>query len=277
MPGGKTAHLKIAVVQMTSTDNLESNIQQIWTLLKEVAEVPGVQLISFPENCFFLRVSLKDKLDILSLNDPRILQINQWALDHKFQIHIGAMAYREEGRVYNATVWLGRSSTPEVVYKKIHLFDVKIGEQNLMESADFAAGSEPAVIDVFGWKVALSICYDLRFSELYLAYAKQHVDLILIPAAFLDITGEAHWHSLLRARAIESQSYIVAAAQCGEHVSVSSGKSRKTFGHSLAVDPWGIVISDNSSVGPSYKVVELNKELIADVRAKIPMDKHRKL
>ena len=112
MPGGKTAHLKIAVVQMTSTDNLESNIQQIWTLLKEVAEVPGVQLISFPENCFFLRVSLKDKLDILSLNDPRILQINQWALDHKFQIHIGAMAYREEGRVYNATVWLGRSSTP---------------------------------------------------------------------------------------------------------------------------------------------------------------------
>jgi nitrilase len=129
-------------------------------------------------------------------------------------------------------------------------------------------------MELKGWKIGLSICYDLRFSELFLTYAKQAVDLILVPSAFLVPTGRAHWHVLLRARAIEAQAYVLAAAQGGKHI---SGKAqRETFGHTLAVGPWGEVISELEEA-PGHIIIELRPESITKVREQIPMDGHRRL
>jgi predicted amidohydrolase len=177
----------------------------------------------------------------------------------------------------NSTVFLNPNVDPHVVYSKIHLFDVDVeGAPPVRESDHFVNGSGPALIDFRGWKLGLSICYDLRFPELYLNYA-QKADLILVPSAFLVPTGEAHWHVLLRARAIESQCYVAAPAQSGEHVShLDSGQVRKTYGHSLIVDPWGRALEEMAS-GLDIRTVELSRTPIEKARRQIPMKAHRRL
>lgn len=137
-------------------------------------------------------------------------------------------------------------------YQKIHLFDIKLeGQEAFRESDEFANGTLPAIIDVKGFKIGLSICDDVRFSELYHQYHRHQVDVITVPSAFLVTTGLAHWHTLLRGRAIEGQCYVVAPAQTGVHTS-AHGKAgqRETFGHSLAVNPWGeILVEVNGAAG----------------------------
>jgi predicted amidohydrolase len=163
-----------------------------------------------------------------------------------------------------------------VVYVKTHLFDVDVeGAPPVRESDHFVGGGGPATVELKGWKFGLSICYDLRFAELYLKYAEA-VDVILIPSAFLVPTGQAHWHVLVRARAIENQCFVAAPAQSGEHTSVASGPSRRTFGHSLVVDPWGAVLLDMEHA-PGAAVVELKRDLIEKARRQIPMQGHRRL
>ena len=142
-------------------------------------------------------------------------------------------------------------------YEKIHLFDIELdGLSPVRETDLFKHGKFPSVFKVRGWEIGQAICYDLRFAELFLEYAKQGVDLVLVPAAFLVETGRAHWEVLLRARAIESQCYIVAAAQAGKHLGCQGGH-RMTYGHSLAIDPWGTVIWQGNSVGAECKLVIL--------------------
>ncbi|NJL72346.1 MAG: hypothetical protein HC888_12600, partial [Candidatus Competibacteraceae bacterium] len=184
---------------------------------------------------------------------------------------------RGDGKFRNCTIWFRAGHSPRIVYSKIHLFDVDVeGAPPVRESDHFHPGEAPAVLHVKGWKIGLSICYDLRFAELYLRYA-QSVDLILIPAAFLVPTGEAHWHVLVRARAIEAQAYVAAPAQAGGHRSVGRPSAvRATYGHSLVVDPWGVVLADLGS-GVGLKVVTLEREAIAKVRRQIPMAGHRRL
>jgi predicted amidohydrolase len=151
------------------------------------------------------------------------------------------------------------------------LFDIQLaGQEAIRESDEFNHGDGPSILDIKGWKWGLSICYDLRFSELYSKYAHQAVDIISVPAAFLVPTGEAHWHTLLRARAIESQAFVVASAQSGSHKGI-----RETYGHSLIVNPWGAILLDMTTVGVS--VMELKKSDIKRVREQIPMSSHRRL
>jgi predicted amidohydrolase len=155
------------------------------------------------------------------------------------------------------------------------LFDVEVaGAPPVRESDYFNGGSEARVVEIDGWKFGLSICYDLRFAELYLRYAREKADVILVPSAFLVPTGEAHWHVLLRARAIEAQCFVAAPAQSGEHHSDS--QVRKTYGHSLVVDPWGKVLAELKE-SPQIQVVELDRELITKARRQIPMGGHRRL
>ncbi|MEO0337565.1 MAG: nitrilase-related carbon-nitrogen hydrolase [Pseudomonadota bacterium] len=162
-------------------------------------------------------------------------------------------------------------------YSKIHLFDVDVeGQKPIRESDDFVAGTAPKIIEIEGWRIGLSICYDIRFSELYLHYVKSGVDLIAIPAAFLPPTGEAHWEVLQRARAIEAQCFVVSSAQSGEHQSVRSGAKRVSYGHGLAVDPWGrVLLNMGTEVGAEQMV--LSRSLLSRVRGQIPMGSHRKL
>ncbi|NJM10425.1 MAG: hypothetical protein HC883_06135 [Bdellovibrionaceae bacterium] len=174
----------------------------------------------------------------------------------------------------NSTILFEAGKGPRVVYTKVHLFDVDVeGAPPVRESELFVNGDHPAILDFHGWKIGLSICYDLRFAELYLNYA-QAVDLILVPSAFLVPTGEAHWHTLLRARAIEAQAYVAAPAQGGEHG--SGDQFRSTYGHSLVVDPWGRVVVD-MKLETGLQTVELVREAIEKVRRQIPMKSHRRL
>lgn len=268
--------LKVAVCQMTSIDDVEKNLEQILELLGQVPD--GVDLVCFPENSLYLRLHRASETPKMTVSEPCLARLQGVVDQRKFDLFLGSapMANRL-GRPGNATVYFTPGITPKVVYKKVHLFDVDVkGAPPVRESDHFAHGDEPHVMEIKSWRIGLSICYDLRFSELYSKYAREGVHLILIPSAFLVPTGAAHWHILVRARAIESQAYVIAAAQAGEHVGVH-GERRSTYGHSLAVDPWGDVLADLGETGPKVEVVTLEPACLERVWRQIPQAQHRRL
>ncbi len=261
--------LKVALLQMQSTDNLDFNLKQISDLLVRVSN--DVELVCLPENCLFLR--LGSLMHFFTLEELKPLQ----ALAKKFNktLLLGSVALHEGPEHFNATVSVD-SQKIEIVYKKIHLFDVDVeGETPQRESAHFSAGSHPAVFQFGQFRFGLSICYDVRFAELYLEYSRRNCDVLLVPSAFLVTTGERHWHILLRARAIENQMYVLASAQSGIHSSKNG--SRKTFGHSMAVDPQGEIICEAHREGPEVLEVTLKQKDIELCRRAIPMFQHRRL
>lgn len=270
--------LDVAVLQLTSIDDVSKNVSTIMGLLASLeASVPD--LICLPENSLYLRLKEGASIPSLSLDDVRLLPLCEWARKFQTSIHLGSIPRAESEKLFNSSVIIGPDGVPRDVYRKIHLFDVDVvGHKPVRESDVFSAGVGPAVIDVCGWRVGLTICYDLRFAELFLEYARAGVDLILIPSAFLVPTGKAHWEILTRARAIESQAYVVAAAQGGVH-SDGAGHSRATYGHSIIVDPWGEVIETLPDDFGERRVLraKLSKERIAKVRSQIPMNSHRRL
>lgn len=264
--------LTVAAVQLTSGENINANADQILSLLNGLTS--KVDLICLPENSLYFRINKTTPAPDIRLDDPSIQRLQRFADDQDTAILIGSIPNREGGSLYNSTVFLEPRQAPRVVYRKIHLFDVDVpGAPPARESETFQYGPDTAMIGWRGWKLGLSICYDLRFSELFAQYSRSEVDLILIPAAFLVPTGQAHWEILVRARAIESQCFVVAAAQGGEHVS-SSGEKRHTFGHSMIVGPWGeklMELGGENRVGIS----QLDKSSIEKVRRQIPMREHR--
>jgi nitrilase len=153
---------------------------------------------------------------------------------------------------------------------KKHLFAYEKGRERYDEGRTLQAGRTPVAFDADGWRVGLSVCYDLRFPELYRALARPPCDLLSVPSAFTYTTGSAHWEVLLRARAIENQCYVIAAAQGGTHEN-----GRRTFGHSLVVDPWGELVACRRDEGEGIVVAELARERIADVRRQLPALEHR--
>ncbi len=266
------SELKVAACQMRSTDDPEANKKQVREFLQKLEKV---DLVSLPENSLFLRIRAGEKFLGFSKDDPFFGELASWAKKNQTCVHLGSVALQNENaKLLNATVWIDHAGQISFPYSKIHLFDVDVeDETQVRESDNFAAGSQPSIVQIKDWKIGLSICYDLRFSELYLSYAKVPVDLILIPSAFLVTTGEAHWHSLIRARAIEAQAYVVAAAQGGEHLS-KSGDKRHTYGHSLMVGPWGEILAEGSD--QKAIIQTFSKEKISRVRKQIPMQSHRR-
>jgi deaminated glutathione amidase len=175
-------------------------------------------------------------------------------------------------RPHNTALVLGPDGAQLGAYRKIHLFDVELGSGgSYSESAATSAGSSAVVVEVAGFKLGLSICYDVRFPELYRALSDQGAEVLLVPAAFTLHTGKDHWHVLLRARAIEAQAFVVAAAQHGTHPG-----GRQTYGHSLVVDPWGTVIAEASD-GPGLAQATLERSRLEAVRRTLPSLSHRKL
>ncbi len=195
---------------------------------------------------------------------------------------MGGVPLREGEVVFNASVLIDPSGYKQIVYRKVHLFDVCVQGREVRESASFTAGDQLAAVEINGWRVGLSICYDLRFAEMFVQYHKQNVDLILVPSSFLVPTGRSHWQTLLRARAIETQAYVAAPAQVGVHQSrVDDSLEKQTWGESLIVGPWGEVLATSSnfdqalSHDPLYCV--LDKGPIAKAREQIPLLSHRRL
>lgn len=276
--------MKISLLQMTSVDDVEQNLNQIINLIEQQLIRQGLdkaKLFVLPENSLYLRVTDADPVQMQTLNSAPIKKLQEFAQKHQIHIHLTAGITHHQ-KNWNASVLIHPEGSPEVVYKKIHLFDIQLqGQKPMKESDVYAHGDQVGQFNLGPLKFGSSICYDLRFSELYHQHAKNSVDVILVPAAFLVKTGQAHWETLLRARAIESQAYVLAPAQVGTHQSVKTeyqkrNLTRQTYGHTLAIDPWGQVINCLAS-GIGCLDINIDTDLIQSVRKQIPMQSHRRL
>ena len=261
---------------MSSTDDVGDSVAQA---LKAMTALRDCDVICLPENALYLRLTSERGAHptTFDLTEPFWSQFRDFAKVQGTHILIGSIPYkREKGLPTNTTIWVNHEGDIRPAYDKIHLFDVDVdGAPPVRESESFAHGGAPQIIEINGWRIGLSICYDVRFAELYSWYAAREVDVLMVPSAFLVPTGEAHWHALLRARAIESQAFVVAAAQSGGHHN-ARGNRRETFGHSLVVDPWGVVLADIDTPGAAEVAVELEPSRLFQVRKQIPQKSHRR-
>lgn len=270
--------LDVAVLQLTSVDDVSANIKNILKLLGGL-EGPGPDFVSLPENAIYLRLREGESIPPLALDDSRILELGEWCRERGSHLHVGSVPVARDGRLYNTSLLIKPDGSVNDVYSKVHLFDVDVaGHKPVRESDVFTHGETHATFTIKGWKFGCAICYDLRFSELFSRYAAEEVDVILIPSAFLVPTGRAHWEVMTRARAIESQAYVLAAAQGGEHKGLD-GSTRSTYGHSMIIDPWGEVVQTLPDDFGDRRVLRarLSRERIQKVRAQIPMRNHRRL
>ncbi|QQR36937.1 carbon-nitrogen hydrolase family protein [Devosia oryziradicis] len=260
--------MKIAAIQMRSGLDPQANLAALEPMLAEAAAAgaryaltPEVTMI-FPEN--------RDQLRSVAApfeGHPQLLRIGELAQQHGMYIQIGSLAVPlPDGRFANRSVLFGPDGRQVATYDKIHLFDADIAGLNAYrESATYAGGERAVTADLGEFTLGMSICYDMRFPKLYNALANAGATLIAVPAAFTVPTGQAHWHVLLRARAIETGSYVIAAAQGGTH-----DNGRATYGHSLVIDPWGRVIAELDHDEPGVLLAEIAPEAVADARGRIP-------
>ena len=268
--------LRIAAAQLNSQDDVGKNLEVVARLAAE-AHQQGAELLLLPENFAFMGGTDEQRRSVAEAVDgdgPILSALRRLAREHRMTLIGGGFPERtpDPDRPHNAAVVVDPDGQVRSVYRKIHLFDVEVGDgQTYRESAAVTPGDRPVLVEVNGVRIGLSICYDLRFPELYRRLVDLGAEVLVVPAAFTLVTGKDHWHVLLRARAIESQCYVVAAAQWGTHP-----RGRATFGKSLVVDPWGDVIAQASEgVGLVTSVVDL--ERLRRVRAGLPCLQHRRL
>lgn len=271
-----STELTIALAQMTSIDDVDANLMQMESLIEQGLRRGHPDLICFPENCLYMRLKEGEKIQGLHLADPCFRQLAKIALEKKIFLHLGASPIRIDEHLYNSSVLITDEGEILPSYQKMHLFDIQLqGQPAFKESDVFRHGQKPNILELRGWKIGQSICYDIRFAELYSYYARKEVDMILVPASFLVKTGEAHWEVLMRARAIESQAFVVASAQAGTHKGIKGGL-RETYGNSMVVDPWGKVVC-RIDTAPGIQIYTLTRDLVDKVRQQIPMKYHRRL
>jgi len=267
--------IRVAVAQMTSGPDVDKNLEAVGRLVARAVD-ERARLLVLPE-CF---AYLGPEAGKLALAEPlpgggRILaHCAKLAREGKIELVLGG--FWETGatpeKVRNACVHLDTEGVVRSVYRKIHLFDVSLADgTNLCESATVEPGSEPVVTHTPFGALGLSVCYDLRFPELYRKLVDLGAIALAIPAAFTLTTGKDHWHVLLRARAIESQSYVLAAAQIGLHFG-----TRTSYGHALVCDPWGVVVAEHGD-GEGIAVAAIDPAMVARVRAQLPSLAHRRL
>ncbi len=263
--------MNVLLCQLTSINDLEINRQEILKLLK-TQDLSLIDLILLPENALYMRLSKEEPIYVVTFKEAVFHDLQRLCDEFHVAIHIGSCAVQEKDKTFNASVFLEPFKEPRMSYQKIHLFDFEMQNHRYFESDVFSHGQGPQFIDYMNCLIGQSICYDLRFSELYSAYAKQGAEIILVPSAFLVPTGKAHWHTLLRARAIENQAYVLASAQAGNHKQM-----HQSYGHSLAIDPWGELLIDLKDQSPSCALLELDLNRVQEVRQKMPMASHRKI
>lgn len=265
--------LKVACVQMRSGVDIEENIKNASELIEKAA-AEGATLIATPEmtNLVDIRPNegiIKSKPENKS---PALAAFSDLAKAKRVWLLIGSLAVIHEGtgRLANRSFLIAPSGMVIARYDKIHMFDVEIGDgQSYRESASYVAGKEAVLADTTIAKIGMSICYDVRFPELYRKLAKAGAEIITCPAAFTKVTGEAHWHVLLRARAIETGAFILAPAQTGKHED-----GRETYGHSLIISPWGEIIAELSDDVPGIIYATIDLEDVIKARKRIPALQH---
>ena len=264
--------MRVAAIQMTSGADMGENLREAEALIGAAAR-EGATLVLLPENFGLMGMRARDKLDVQEQDGggPQQALLARMAARHR-QIVIGGsvpIASAAPERVRQALLVYGPDGSRVARYDKIHLFRFTQGDEDYDEARTIEAGLAPASFSAPCGRVGLSICYDLRFPELYRRLGD--LALIVVPAAFTATTGEAHWETLLRARAIENQCYVLASAQTGTHPG-----GRRTWGHSMLVDPWGTIVASRPA-GPGVVVGDVDPARIADVRARLPALTHRTL
>lgn len=262
-----------AAVQMVATDDKEANCAEAAAWVRRAA-AQGARLVSLPEVFIWRGNKREEKNAAEDIPGPVSDFLSGLARDQNVHLLGGSILERIPGseKVYNTSLLFDPSGKILATYRKIHLFDVDLESGvSLRESATREYGEGVAVAQTALGRIGLSVCYDLRFPELYRRLAAQSVDLILVPSAFTAYTGRAHWEPLLRARAIENQAFIIAADQFGQ-----SPKSFETHGHSMIVDPWGRVLAEVAE-GPGFALGEIDLDYLAKVRGELPALQHRRL
>ena len=266
--------MKIAALQMVSAPSVDRNLESARRLIAEAAAA-GAELVALPEYfCFMGRVD-RDKLAVAEApgNGPIQRALADAARRHGVWVIGGTLPVqsREPERVLNANCIYAPDGTLAARYDKMHLFRYDNGRERYDEGRVLIAGATPTAFDADGLRVGLSVCYDLRFPELYRALMEPPCDLLSVPSAFTHTTGMAHWELLLRARAVENQCYVIAPAQGGLHEN-----GRRTWGHSMIVDPWGEVLGVRAE-GAGVVLADVDPERIASVRRQLPALEHRRL
>lgn len=271
--------MKVAAIQMVSTGNLDDNLQQARALLEQAAQA-GAELAVLPEYFCLIGQHDTDKLAIQEEFGAGPIQqfLSDTARDLGLWLVAGTLPLTapEPDRVYNSSLVFNPQGACVARYDKIHLFRYDNGRESYDESRVLSRGATPTRFDLPSrdgnvWQVGLSVCYDLRFAELYRTYAQHGVHLILVPSAFTHTTGQAHWEVLLRARAIENLAFVAAAAQGGMHPS-----GRRTWGQSLLIDPWGKILAERAQEA-GVVCAELDFQTLVQCRSQLPSLQHRVL
>ena len=262
--------IKIAAIQMASGPQVSANLNEAERLI-EVAANQGAKLVALPEYFAIMGLKETDKVAVREVEGKGPIQafLSKMAKKHKIWLIGGSVPLTSNfpNKVRNSCLVYDDKGKQVARYDKIHLFGLDLGNEHYHEEKTIEAGSGIQVVDTPFGKIGLSICYDLRFPELYRAMGE--VNMIIVPAAFTDTTGRAHWETLIRARAIENLCYVVAPAQGGYHLS-----GRETHGNSMIVDPWGVIL-DRLPRGSGVVIATMNPQYQASLRKSLPALKHR--
>jgi predicted amidohydrolase len=262
---------RVGLVQMCSGRDVDKNVARAIELVREAA-AGGADYIQTPEMTTLMEL---DRPRLLAAvlpeeGNPALLRFRELARELTVWLHIGSMpVLLSSGKLANRSFLIAPQGQIAARYDKIHLFDVDLGGgESYTESANYEPGRHAVLADLPWGPIGLTVCYDLRFPPLYRALARAGARFLAVPAAFTRPTGMAHWHTLLRARAIESQSFVFAAAQGGMHEN-----GRETFGHSMVISPWGEILCEGG-VHPTVIFADVELQLLEDVRRRVPSLQH---
>ncbi len=267
----------VGLLQINASDQPVDNLAVVLQMVRD-AHAQGAQFIVTPEvtNCVSIDKDHQRRLFHHQKDDPNLKALQQIATELSITLLIGSLALQSndpEGRFANRCFVIGPDGEIIANYDKIHMFDVILDQtETFQESKGYRPGNKLVLAPCEFGTVGLTICYDLRFPHLFRALAKAGAQIITVPAAFSPVSGEAHWHVLLRARAIETGCFIVAPAQTGTH-NATSGRQRQTYGHSLVVDPWGKILAD-ASTDAGITIVEIDLDQVDTARRRIPSLQH---
>lgn len=265
---------RVALIQMASTAEVEQNLQQVELLMMQAQEAQA-QLVVLPENFAFMGVRETDKIQFAEVDGQGAIQdkISQLAKRLGLWVVAGTIPLKGLGTKVRASCLVYDDKGMRVVrYDKIHLFDVCLSEHEMyQESATIEAGNQLVVVDTPVGRIGLTVCYDLRFAELYRQLVLKGAQLFTVPSAFTETTGHAHWEVLLRARAIENLCYVLAPNQGGQHAN-----GRHTYGHSMVVEPWGSIAAQ-ASVRPRVVIADIDLSRLEHLRTQFPCVNHHVL
>ena len=267
--------MRVAVCQMRSGEDVAANLATAERLVAEAAE-GGADLATLPELFTYLGRSSGRAAATEPVPGPTTERLSSLARDRRMWVLAGSVLEAAEGRVHNTSLLFDRSGELVATYRKIHLFDVELPDQPpIHESDTFTPGEQLVTHATEEGRLGLSICYDLRFPELYRGLMVQGAEVLCVPAQFQHTTGVAHWEVLLRARAIENQCFVVAPGQWGPYGRADSG--RRSHGHSMVVDPWGEVLVEAPQDGDGVWCADLDLTRLREIRTRLPALQHRRL